>query len=58
LFLCEETVYKVNPEIDTHRYDAYVERHTMMMSFISIKKKMKDTKVYVSLYLTGHDSQN
>jgi hypothetical protein len=20
-------VYKVNPEIDTHRYDAYVERH-------------------------------
>jgi hypothetical protein len=20
-------VYKVNPEIDTHRYDAYMERH-------------------------------
>jgi hypothetical protein len=20
-------VYKVNPKIDTHRYDAYVERH-------------------------------
>jgi hypothetical protein len=20
-------VYKVNPEMDTHRYDAYVERH-------------------------------
>jgi hypothetical protein len=24
---------------------------TMMMSFMSIKKKMNDTKVYVSLYI-------
>jgi hypothetical protein len=30
----------------------------MMMLFMSIKNKMKETKVYVSLYLTGQDSQN
>jgi hypothetical protein len=38
-------VYKVNPEMDTHRYDAYMEDKTMMMLFMSIKKKMKDVKV-------------
>jgi hypothetical protein len=27
----------------------------MMMSFMCIKKKMKETKVYVSLYLTGRE---
>jgi hypothetical protein len=38
-------VYKVCLEIDTHRYDVYMEDTMMMMLFMSIKKKMKDNEV-------------
>jgi hypothetical protein len=51
-------VYTVNPKMDTRRYDTYVENTMMMMSFMSIKKKMKDSKVLLSLYLSGQNSQN
>jgi hypothetical protein len=38
--------------MDTWKYT------TMITLFMCIKKKMNETKVYVSLYLTGRDSQN
>jgi hypothetical protein len=51
-------MYKVNPKWTLVDMMHIWKDTMMMMSFMSIKKKMKDTKVYVSLYLTGRDSQN
>jgi hypothetical protein len=48
-------VYKVNPEMYTHRYDEYKERHKMI-SLMSTKKKSNDSKI--SWYLTGQDLHN
>jgi uncharacterized protein with NRDE domain len=49
-------VYKVNPEMHTHNMMNTWKDMRMMMSLMSIKKKLNDTKV--SRYLTGWDSQN
>jgi hypothetical protein len=49
-------VYKVNPGMHPARYDEYVERHEDENRLMSIKKKLKNTRV--SRYLTGQDSQN
>jgi hypothetical protein len=51
-------MYKVNPKWTLVDMMHIWKDTMMMMSFMSIKKKMKDIKVYVSLYLTGRDSQN
>jgi hypothetical protein len=51
-------VYKVNPEIDTHRYDAYVERHD---DDVVIHVYQEENEGHQSLSFTisvGRDSQN
>jgi hypothetical protein len=38
-------VYKVNPKMDIHRYDAYMERHSVDDVILVYQEKNEDTKV-------------
>jgi uncharacterized protein with NRDE domain len=38
-------VYKINPKMDTHRYDAYMERHSVDDVILVYQEENEDTKI-------------